>query len=220
MASRNFARCLSLVLDYEGGFSNRADDPGGATMRGVTQRTYDSYRIGQGLSPQPVQNISQTELQAIYRSGYWDRVCGDALPAGVDLAIFDFAVNSGPVRAVKMVQEIVGADPDGAFGPETLTAVKRTDPAGLITELCLDRLQFLQGLSHWSTFKNGWQRRVRGIEAEALRMVDAPAAPRPQPKPRPPSGSLNTTGSPVAPTFDLFRAVAALFRAIVRAFRR
>jgi lysozyme family protein len=213
----NFARCLEIVLGYEGGFSNNPDDPGGATMRGVTQGTYDSHRIGQGLSPQPVELISESELQAIYRTGYWDRVCGDALPAGADLAIFDFAVNSGPTRAVKMVQEIVGADPDGKFGPETLACVKRIDPIGLVSELCLERLEFLQGLSHWPTFKNGWQKRVRGIEASALAMIDAPAAPIPSPKP---TGPLNTTGAPGGPTASLFGLIVSAFAWLLKALSR
>ncbi len=37
MTAQNFAPALSRALVHEGGFSNHPDDPGGATMKGVTQ---------------------------------------------------------------------------------------------------------------------------------------------------------------------------------------
>jgi lysozyme family protein len=191
----NYAACLDIVLGYEGGFANHPDDPGGATMRGVTQRTYDAWRKSAGLPSQSVERIGESELQAFYRSGYWDKVCGDDLPPGVDLAVFDLAVNSGPMRAAKMLQDVVDAEPDGIIGPATLAAVKARDAAGVVTLLCSDRLDFLQGLPHWPTFKNGWRARVRGIEASALKMVDAPPKPASKPLPSRP-GPLSTTGAP------------------------
>jgi len=50
---------------------------------------------------------------------------GDDLPGGLDLAVFDFAVNSGPARAVKTLQRIVGVPADGVMGAMTLDAVRR-----------------------------------------------------------------------------------------------
>jgi lysozyme family protein len=47
----NFERALAAVLVHEGGYVNHPKDPGGATNKGVTQRVYDDYRLGRGLSP-------------------------------------------------------------------------------------------------------------------------------------------------------------------------
>jgi lysozyme family protein len=53
-----FERALQRVLAHEGGFSNHPKDPGGATMKGVTQATYDAWRKSEGLPPQSVKLIS------------------------------------------------------------------------------------------------------------------------------------------------------------------
>lgn len=178
----NYARCLDIVLAYEGGFANHPDDPGGATMRGVTQRTYDAWRIGAGLATQSVRQIEEPELHAIYRDGYWNVVRGDDLPAGVDLAVFDYAVNSGPARAAKELQRVVLATMDGKIGPATLAAVRARQPAEIIRPLCAGRLAFLEGLTTWATFGRGWKRRVVDVEASALAMVaPAPLPPKPAP---------------------------------------
>ena len=66
---------------------------------------------------------ASTETGAIYRARYWDAVAGDELPEGLDLAVFDFAVNSGPVRAVAYLQAALGVAQDGIVGPVTLGAV-------------------------------------------------------------------------------------------------
>jgi lysozyme family protein len=115
-----FAHWLPHILKHEGGWANHPRDPGGATMKGVIQRTYDSWRDRQGQPRQSVRNITDADVAAIYRRDYWDAIKGDDLPAGVDYCIFDFAVNSGINRASRYLQRAVGAGEDGAIGPATL----------------------------------------------------------------------------------------------------
>ncbi len=67
MAAANYAAALKRVLASEGGYSNHPEDPGGPTMKGVTQKVYDAYRERAGKARQSVRNISAAELQAIYR---------------------------------------------------------------------------------------------------------------------------------------------------------
>ncbi|TGT80746.1 glycosyl hydrolase 108 family protein, partial [Mesorhizobium sp. M5C.F.Ca.ET.164.01.1.1] len=85
----------------------------------------------------------------LYRRFYWDAVAGAELPAGLDYAVFDFAVNSGPGRAAKYLQAVLGVTQDGRIGPETLAAA-RAKPAGVIIDaLCDARLAFLEKLLTW-----------------------------------------------------------------------
>lgn len=163
----NYAFCLKQVLKYEGGYSNHPSDPGGATMKGVTQATYDAWRVKRGLAVQSVRNISDEELQAIYRQEYWDKVRGDDLPAGVDLAVFDFAVNSGVSRASKYLQAIVGVPQDGVIGPQTLQAT-RAYVANAVTS---KRLSFMQSLKTWSVFGKGWGSRIADIRSQIGRLT-------------------------------------------------
>ncbi len=88
------------MLKHEGGWADHPKDPGGATMKGVTLATYRRH-FGKNKSKRALRNISDDDLGQIYRSGYWDKCRCDRLPSGVDYAVFDAAVNSGPGRSVK-----------------------------------------------------------------------------------------------------------------------
>ena len=173
MAALNFDRCYKATLVHEGGWSDHPKDPGGATMRGVTQRVYTAYRRREGKDPRSVREISDTELWTIYRKNYWNVVAGDELePAGIDYVVYDAAVNSGPHRGARWLQKALGVPADGQIGPVTLRAVERAKkPKELIRRACRNRMSFLEGLRHWRTFGRGWTRRVVGVEALAIRML-------------------------------------------------
>jgi lysozyme family protein len=183
-ASR-FDACLAVVLRLEGGFTDDPRDPGGATNLGITRRTLARWRgvtPWQALPVAAVRALGRDEAARIYRALYWDRCNADALPAGLDLALFDFAVNSGPERAIALLQKEVGAVPDGLIGPKTLAALKArialTGVAGIIVALCNGRLSFLQRLAISATFGSGWSRRV--AEIRQLALAAAKAAPSSQ----------------------------------------
>lgn len=164
MAVDSFELCHPWVLAHEGGYVNHPKDPGGATNQGVTQRTYNAWRRNQGLPLQDVREISAGERDAIYRGQYWNAIRGDDLPRGVDYAVYDFAVNSGPTRAAKYLQSVAGVAQDGVIGNVTLAAVAAMPAANVIKALCKSRMAFLKRLKHWPTFKNGWTRRVMGSQ--------------------------------------------------------
>ena len=159
---QNYLIIQPWVLAYEGGFVDHPKDPGGATNQGITQRTYDAYRRRIGHATQSVRMIGNVERDTIYRVQYWDAIRGDDLPGGVDAAVYDFAVNSGPSRAAKYLQRIAGVKQDGVIGLQTLDAVARLDPVVVIDRLCEARMTFLRGLKTWGTFGKGWSRRVVG----------------------------------------------------------
>ena len=169
----NFASSLALVLKSEGGRVDDPVDPGGRTNEGVTQATFNAWLTGLGRTPRDVFTITSDEVQAVYKANYWDAIGGDTLPAGIDYAAFDFAVNSGVARAAITLQEIVGATPDGKIGPLTLAAISREPASFVITKLCAMRLGFLGRLSTWAHFGTGWTRRVQTVEAAALQMTAA-----------------------------------------------
>jgi lysozyme family protein len=98
---------------------------------------------------------------------YWSAVKGDALPAGVDLLVFDHGVNAGPKRAIKILQRCVGAYPDGVIGQVTLREVDRADPLKLVQKYSNRRLWYYQSLRLWSRYGRGWGRRVKEARTEA-----------------------------------------------------
>ncbi len=149
MAAGNFANCLKVTLAYEGGWADNPKDPGGATMKGITLATFRRYFPK--ATKNDLRNISDGNVQEIYRSDYWKVVNGDTLAKGVDLATFDAAVNSGPSRAKKWLLGAVGGSDD-----ET------------VKKLCAARLGFVHALSTWKTFGKGWSRRIAAIEAKGV----------------------------------------------------
>lgn len=156
----NFSACLAFVLKQEGGYVDNPKDPGGATLNGVTQGSYDLWRRSRGLPLMPVRQMEAAERDLIYRTRYWDLINGDTLAKGVDLAVMDPAVNSGVSRAKAwLAASIGGADID---------TIKR---------ICAKRLSFLNGLGTFKVFGKGWTRRVADVEATALKMAAGALSP-------------------------------------------
>lgn len=171
---RNFARSLALVLKSEGGWSDNPADPGGPTMKGVTIANFRRY-VKADATKADLRKITDAQVATVYRRFYWDTVAGAELPDGVDYAVFDFAVNSGPSRAAKYLQSVVGVVQDGRIGPATVKAAK-DKPAGVVIDaLCDARLAFLKRLGTWATFGKGWASRVSSVRSQALLMAARPA---------------------------------------------
>ena len=168
----NFDACLAKLLDpsREGGYVNHKDDPGGRTNLGVTQAVWEEW-VGRPSNEKEMRSLTPKMVSPLYRRKYWDKIQGDHLPDGVDHAVFDFAVNSGPGRAAKFLQELVGVKADGAIGPMTLTAVGKKNPKELIAAYNAKRQAFLESLPTFATFGKGWSTRVAGVKNEAIAMT-------------------------------------------------
>lgn len=170
---KNFRAALRLVIMHEGGYVDHPLDPGGATNMGITRRTLAASRTispWRKLPKSEVRNLTRREAGRIYRTRYWDAIAGDLLPSGIDYAVFDYAVNSGPSRAAKALQQILGVPADGVIGPVSIGAVIAKNSAETIHELLHRRRQFLQRLRNWKTFGRGWNSRLNGVLKEALEM--------------------------------------------------
>ena len=70
--------------------------------------------------------------------------------------MFDFAVNSGPARALRYDK-----------------LVKASNPRARIKELCAKRASFFRSLSTFDVFGRGWMSRVTALEAFALNLAGA-----------------------------------------------
>lgn len=170
MADR-FDACLAEVLRHEGGFVDHPADPGGATNMGITRKTLARWRKVSPWTDLPkseVQNLSRAEAGAIYRADYWDACHAGDWKLGVDLVVFDYAVNSGPDRAIRGLQSALGVVVDGIVGPVTLEAARKADAVRVINAVCDGRLAFLRSLSNFVTFGRGWTNRVASVRAAAL----------------------------------------------------
>ena len=167
----NFEKCLEIILHHEGGYVNHPKDPGGETNLGVTKRVYEEWG-----GTKDMKDLTVEDVAPIYKKNYWDRVKGDDLPNGLDLCIFDFAVNAGPGRAAKMIQKMIGVTVDGGIGPNTLRALGLyEEEVGGVAEVILEyqkqRQLYYESLSTFDTFGRGWTRRVDETTITATEMI-------------------------------------------------
>lgn len=168
----NFNSALKAVLHHEGGYINHLSDPGGRTNLGCTQRVWEEW-VGHPVTEQDMRDLTPADVAPLYKAKYWDKVRGDDLPTGVDYIVFDAAINSGPGRASKWLQTVVGAVPDGAIGPGTLAKVAAMPAQDIVEKYQKTRQAFLESLPTWETFGKGWKRRVDEVEVAALKMFEA-----------------------------------------------
>ena len=168
---QNFDKSLEMLLKHEGGYVNHPRDPGGMTNLGVTKRVYEAW-VGREVDEAAMRALTPDDVAPIYRANYWDAVWGDHLPSGVDFSVFDWAVNSGPARAIKALQRIVGSVSDGVMGPKTMQAVMDMDAEKIIDLMHGERQRFYERLDTFDTFGRGWTRRNNETRQAALLMAD------------------------------------------------
>lgn len=159
-------------------YSNTPGDPGGATMDGIIQTEYNSYRIAHGLAEQSVRNISQAEGEAIYLNGYWLPHCPDLKP-GLDLCVFDTNVNMGPGEGTRILQYALNISIDGIWGPQTAAAVANVaNVQSVIASYTARREAVYRSFGTFSLFGTDWIRRAQTIGSQAQIMAGSKLAVR------------------------------------------
>jgi lysozyme family protein len=158
------------MLKSEGGFVNHPSDPGGMTNLGVTKATWESW-VGRQVDEAEMRGLTADKVEPLYKERYFDAVRGDELPAGLDYLMFDFAVNAGAGRAIKILQTAVCVPDDGGFGPMTMKAVQAVDPVELIERFSQAKEDFYRSLAQFPTFGKGWLNRVADVKLKASSML-------------------------------------------------
>lgn len=169
-----FGAALAALLVQEGGFVNDPRDPGGITNLGVTKAAWEAYQH-HPVSEADMRALTRAVVAPFYRVNYWMPIAGDALPAGLSLCAFDFAVNGGVARAARYVQQLVGSVQDGHIGPGTLAALQQWVTAHSLAEAVRQymnlRRTFYRGNPKFDVFGRGWLNRCDAIETAALKQL-------------------------------------------------
>jgi lysozyme family protein len=171
----NLDDALEFLLDEEGGWSNHPADRGGATMYGITQKAYDSWRRKKKRTLQSVRLVSKDEARELYEEEYWLAASCHKLPWPISYLCFDAAVNSGPLRGKQWVQTGLGVKADGAIGPASVAAAElavKSGDAGKLLGIVDARATFLarlvQKTPSQAAFLLGWWRRTLRVLARSL----------------------------------------------------
>jgi lysozyme family protein len=179
----SFDSSLSFTLAEEGGFVGHPSDARFAANQGISLARLRRFVRDPGLAVDAIQHVSCATVRAIYMADFWNRSRCDALPAGVDLMVFDHAVNAGPDRAGRALQLACGhkrAAIDGAVGPETLGRVALADRLTLLDALTAMQRTGYRQMAAYGLFGEGWLARLdrRRTKALALMAEDEPLSRR------------------------------------------
>lgn len=118
-----FNLAFDWIISAEGGESNRQNDRGGHTKFGISKRAFPHVDIA---------NLTLERARLIYWQHFWQANHCEQLSTVVAITLFDAAVNHGSYHAVVMLQNAVGAKPDGVFGSKTIAAVKAANQLELL----------------------------------------------------------------------------------------
>lgn len=124
---------INDVIAREGGYSNHADDRGGATRWGITQAVARKYGYSGDM-----RTFQRDKAVEIYRDIYWIKPKLDKIAdLAPDLAaeLFDTGVNMGTGTAIRFLQRSLNAlqrgedrallSLDGIIGKQSLGALKK-----------------------------------------------------------------------------------------------
>jgi lysozyme family protein len=171
------------VIRREGGFVDHPRDRGGPTNFGITQATL-SRHLGRPASADDVRRLSRAVASEIYRREYFAAPRLDRLPARVQPFVFDAAVNHGPRRAIRFVQQVchaAGFGPlaiDGLCGPRTQRVAGEADRVmgdWLLAAVVEERRNFYIALVQRDpaqrVFLRGWLNRLAEFDVPMERLV-------------------------------------------------
>lgn len=169
-----FKASLAVIRKWEGGLVDHPRDPGGITKWGISLRFLRGIGMdinGDGVVDGiDIRDLTEEQVDDIYRWHFWHKGVCDDLPAGLDLCVFDCAVNQGTGRARRLLQAAVGAKVDGILGPKTMIRVRQAVPEVVIDEFMARRARHYSSLRNVVVFGLGWFRRLFDVHHIAVAM--------------------------------------------------
>jgi lysozyme family protein len=141
----DFLPAFEAMIRDEGGFllHNVPGDRGGQTYAGIARNFNPDWEGWEFIDRRETPPTPM--VRNWYHTSYWIPICGDQISnQQIASSIFNFAVNSSapkrPTVAVKLAQLVVGATPDGSFGPSTLQALNAYDPDKFVMAYALAKI--------------------------------------------------------------------------------
>ena len=143
----NFDIAFAWLMQFEDPayqYKDEADNNGAGVISGINGASYpaDYARI---------KAIAQAErgpaVKDFYQQNFWNKWFDQIQSDEVAKRVVDAGTNMGPGTACKLAQEAAGAAPDGAWGPNTVSAINRCDAAQLVTSFKQDRLAVYQRIA-------------------------------------------------------------------------
>lgn len=167
------------ILRCEGGYTDHPSDPGGATNLGISLRFAQDIALDLDddgdTDASDIRLMDISKATELYRKHFWDACSCDNLPHGIDLLVFDIAVNQGVGSSKRLLQSQLEVTVDGVVGPKTLEAVRAAHPLSLLLNLTAKRILRYERTANFETFGEGWINRSLHIYNVALGLAEDPS---------------------------------------------
>ncbi len=183
-----FSPAFQITMGNEGGYANNPNDSGGETYKGIARNYWPSWQgwptVDAAVANNPSQinstlqaNASlQAQVQAFYKTNFWDTEDLDALnDQQTANQLFDTAVNMGTGTASKFLQEAVNSlrpgalVVDGMVGPLTIAAANSEPAEALYNAICALRKARYESIiannPSQEQFANSWFSRMPPYQA-------------------------------------------------------
>lgn len=148
----------ATVLQWEGGYSNDPNDPGGETKYGISKRSYPDIDI---------RSVTVEDAAAIYKRDYWEPLhCGE-LPYPVAMVVFDTAVNQGKFISATLLQEVIHAAIDGVVGSQTIALANSLPVQKTIRDFTAVRILRYADTKNFDRYGHGWINRAVDVLVKA-----------------------------------------------------
>ena len=158
-----FEEHFQRVVQLEGGFRLIQNPTEGAvTYAGIYRKAHPEWEgwkyIDKGETP-------PTELvRRFYYQTYYAPLEPIENPE-IRFAIFEFAVNAGFKKAVKIAQAIVGTSPDGIIGSKTISALNSVQPDDFLKSYLIARIKHYLDIANsdpqrYGIYLRGWLNRA------------------------------------------------------------
>jgi lysozyme family protein len=147
-----FTDYAAKSMEFEGGYSDNPNDPGGKTKYGIAKKYYPDVDI---------KNLTPKEATIIYKRDYWERYKCSLVSNHISFLFFDTVLHQGGDFATRALQRITGVSQDGILGDKTVEASKFAAIENLAQERvnrCNDRIAKDADLEE---FRQGWYNRVK-----------------------------------------------------------
>lgn len=189
-----FKLALQFTLKWEGG-AGHPDDLAGAVNRGISQATYDTYRQWKNLPQQPVNKITEAEVEEAYFELFWKPSKADSMCLPLAIAHFDTAVNFSVRASTEFLQEALGGlVVDGDFGRKTTAALQQANNLETAKRYCQCRIDYRQlrvkATPSQQVFLDGWLKRDSDLLRLITQLSDETAAKERESATEPPKAAM------------------------------
>ncbi len=167
----DFGNAFSIILDFEGGYSDHPLDKGGKTKYGITEKVAREYGYANGIKDMPLRLAKE-----IYKVQYWESINLHKLKNNdVAVEVFDIAVNMGIGTAGRILQRSLNLvnkkrdklKVDGIVGTKTIAVTNEVKGLKVISLVkCINGEQYIKykkivkNNPAMKVFFNGWVKRT------------------------------------------------------------